>query len=117
MRREPENFRELDATPYTVSEFDRLIGRLASKEMLVRDQETRKDKIKKAKEAWDRAVPISRDNKDAIRPALLYLNSRGLRASTATNVARFSPNVYDGPAIIFPALSSEGEVQAYKPCF
>ena len=110
----PKILENSDATPYTVSEFDRLIGRLASKEMLVRDQETRKDKIKKAKEAWDRAVPISRDNKDAIRPALLYLNSRGLRASTATNVARFSPNVYDGPAIIFPALSSEGEVQGIQ---
>ena len=67
----PKILENSDTTPYTVSEFDRLIGRLASKEMLVRDQETRKDKIKKANEAWERAVPISRDNKDAIRPALL----------------------------------------------
>ena len=87
---------------------------LAQKEMLVRDEETRQDKIKKAREVWERAVPISRENKDAIRPALLYLNSRSLRASTATNIARFSPNVYDGPAIIFPALNELGEVQGVQ---
>ena len=110
----PKILENSDAVPYTASEFDRLIGRLASKEMLVRDEETRQDKIKKAQDAWERAVPITRENKDAVRPALLYLNSRGLRASTAVNIARFSPNVYDGPAIIFPALSADGEIRGIQ---
>jgi len=110
----PKILENSDTVPYTSSEFDRLVGRLAQKEMLVRDEETRQDKIKKAREVWERAVPISRENKDAIRPALLYLNSRSLRASTATNIARFSPNVYDGPAIIFPALNELGEVQGVQ---
>jgi RecA-family ATPase len=103
-----------DAVPYSASEFDRLIGRLAGKEMLVRDEETRQDKIKKAQEQWERAVPISRETTDAVRPALLYLNSRGLRASTAVDIARFSPNVYDGPAIIFPALNEDGTLQGVQ---
>ena len=100
--------------PYSASEFDRLIGRLAGKEMLVRDEETRQDKIKKAQEQWERAVPISRETTDAVRPALLYLNSRGLRASTAVDTARFSPNVYDGPAIIFPAVNEDGTLQGIQ---
>ena len=83
----PKILENSDTVPYTSSEFDRLVGRLAQKEMLVRDEETRQDKIKKAREVWERAVPISRENKDAIRPALLYLNSRSLRASTATNLS------------------------------
>jgi hypothetical protein len=110
----PKVLEDSEAIPYTPSEFDRLIGRLASKEMLVRDEETRQDKIKKAQEQWDRAVPISRETTDAVRPALLYLNSRGLRASTAVDVARFSPNVYDGPAIIFPALNESGTIQGVQ---
>ena len=110
----PKVLEDSDAIPYTPSEFDRLIGRLASKEMLVRDEETRQDKIKKAQEQWERAVPISRETTDAVRPALLYLNSRGLRASTAVDVARFSPNVYDGPAIIFPAINEDGTLQGVQ---
>jgi hypothetical protein len=84
--------------------------RLAAKEVLARDDESRADKMRKAREIWERGVTISRDNVDAVRPALLYLNSRGLRASTASHAARFSPNIYDGPAIMFPALSPSGEV-------
>jgi len=110
----PKLLEDSDAVPYSASEFDRLIGRLASKEMLVRDEETRQDKIKKAQEQWERAVPISRETTDAVRPALLYLNSRGLRASTAVDVARFSPNVYDGPAIIFPAINEDGTLQGVQ---
>ena len=110
----PKELKDSDTTPYTVSEFDRLIGRLAAQDMLVRDEETRQDKIKKASEAWERAVPITRDNKLATRPALLYLNSRGLRASSAVDVARYSPSVYDGPAIIFPARDPEGNVQGIQ---
>jgi len=110
----PKVLEDSDAVPYSASEFDRLIGRLASKEMLVRDEETRQDKIKKAQEQWERAVPISRETTDAVRPALLYLNSRGLRASTAVDVARFSPNVYDGPAIIFPAINEDGTLQGVQ---
>ena len=110
----PKVLEDSDAVPYSASEFDRLIGRLASKEMLVRDEETRQDKIKKAQEQWERAVPISRETTDAVRPALLYLNSRGLRASTAVNTARFSPNVYDGPAIIFPAVNEDGTLQGVQ---
>ena len=110
----PKVLEDSDAVPYTASEFDRLIGRLASSEMLVRDEETRQDKIKKAQEQWERAVPISRETTDAVRPALLYLNSRGLRASSAVDIARFSPNVYDGPAIIFPALNEDGTIQGVQ---
>jgi RecA-family ATPase len=110
----PKVLEDSDAVPYSASEFDRLIGRLASKEMLVRDEETRQDKIKKAQEQWERAVPISRETTDAVRPALLYLNSRGLRASTAVDTARFSPNVYDGPAIIFPAVNEDGMLQGIQ---
>jgi RecA-family ATPase len=110
----PKVLEDSDAVPYSASEFDRLIGRLAGKEMLVRDEETRQDKIKKAQEQWERAVPISRETTDAVRPALLYLNSRGLRASTAVDTARFSPNVYDGPAIIFPAVNEEGTLQGVQ---
>jgi RecA-family ATPase len=110
----PKQLENSDTTPYTPSEMDRLIGRLAAKELLARDDETRQDKIAKAKQAWDRAVPIEPATKDACRPALLYLNSRGLRAASAVNVARFSPNVYDGPAIIFPALNGAGEVEGIQ---
>ena len=110
----PKVLEDSDAKPFTASEFDRLIGKLASKEMLTRDEETRKDKIDKARKAWEGGVPISRESKDAVRPALLYLNNRGLRASAAVGAARFSPNVYDGPAILFPALDEAGEVQGIQ---
>jgi hypothetical protein len=110
----PKELENSDATPYIASEMDRLISRLAQKDLIMRDDETRADKIRKAKEAWERAVPITRENIDAVRPALLYLNSRSLRASTADGVAKFSPNVYDGPAIIFPALTPEGEVEGVQ---
>ena len=110
----PKELENSDSQPYVASELDRLITRLAHKELITRDDESRNDKIRKASEAWERAVPITRENTDAVRPALLYLNSRGLRASTAAGVAKFSPNVYDGPAIIFPALTPEGEVQGVQ---
>lgn len=110
----PKVLEDSDALPYSASEFDRLIGRLANKEVLVRDEETRQDKIKKAQEQWERAVPISRETTDAVRPALLYLNSRGLRASTAVDTARFAPNVYGGPAIVFPAYSEGGELRGVQ---
>ena len=106
----PKELENSDAMPYTPSEFDRLMARLAAKEVLVRDDETRADKMRKAKDIWDRGVAISRENIDAVRPALLYLNSRGLRASTASHAARFNPNIYDGPAIMFPALDPSGNV-------
>jgi RecA-family ATPase len=106
----PKELENSDAMPYTPSEFDRLMARLAAKEVLVRDDETRADKMRKAKDIWDRGVAISRENIDAVRPALLYLNSRGLRASTASDAARFNPNIYDGPAIMFPALDPSGNV-------
>ena len=106
----PKELENSDALPYTPSEFERLMARLAAKEVLARDDESRADKMRKAREIWERGVTISRDNVDAVRPALLYLNSRGLRASTASHSARFSPNIYDGPAIMFPALSPSGEV-------
>ena len=106
----PKELENSDALPYTPSEFERLMTRLAAKEVLARDDESRADKMRKAREIWERGVTISRDNVDAVRPALLYLNSRGLRASTASHSARFSPNIYDGPAIMFPALSPSGEV-------
>ena len=110
----PKVLEDSDALPYSASEFDRLIGRLANKEVLVRDEETRQDKIKKAQEQWERAVPSSRETTDAVRPALLYLNSRGLRASTAVDTARFAPNVYGGPAIVFPAYSEDGELRGVQ---
>lgn len=110
----PKKLENSEAVPYTASEFDRLISKLASSDLLARDDETRNDKMKKARETWERSVPITRENKDAVRPALLYLNSRGLRASSATNIARFSPSVYDGPAIIFPAMDESGEVQGIQ---
>ena len=110
----PKELENSDATPYVASEMDRLISRLAQKDLIMRDDETRADKIRKAKDAWERAVPITRENVDAVRPALLYLNSRSLRASTADGVAKFSPNVYDGPAIIFAATTPEGEVEGVQ---
>lgn len=106
----PKELENSNDMPYTPSEFERLMTRLAAKDILVRDDESRADKMRKAREIWERGVTISRDNIDAVRPALLYLNSRGLRASTASHSARFSPNIYDGPAIMFPALSPSGEV-------
>ena len=110
----PKILENSDAVPYTPSEFERLITRLASKDLVTRDDETREQKIRKARETWERSVPITRENIDAVRPALLYLNNRSLRASTATDIARFSPNVYDGPAIIFPAVNENGEVQGIQ---
>ena len=110
----PKKLENSEAVPYTASEFDRLISKLASSDLLARDDETRNEKMKRARETWERSVPITRENKDAVRPALLYLNSRGLRASSATNIARFSPSVYDGPAIIFPAVNESGEVQGIQ---
>ena len=110
----PKQLENSDAVPYTASDFERLISKLAASDLLARDDETRAEKIKKARLTWERSVPINRENKDAVRPALLYLNHRGLRASTASNIARFSPNVYDGPAIIFPALSEAGEVEGIQ---
>ncbi|MAO24665.1 MAG: hypothetical protein CMJ25_28285, partial [Phycisphaerae bacterium] len=106
----PKELENSNDMPYTPSEFERLMTRLAAKDILVRDDESRVQKMQKAREIWERGVTISRDNIDAVRPALLYLNSRGLRASTASDAARFSPNIYDGPAIMFPALSPSGEV-------
>ena len=85
-KRGSDNPKELangECEPFAPSEMDRLIGRLAAKNLLVRDDETRKEKIARAVDTWERSVPINRDNKDAVRPALLYLNSRGLRAATA----------------------------------
>ena len=110
----PKHLENSDAVPYTTSDFERLISKLAASDLLARDDETRTEKINKACQTWERSVPITRENADAVRPALLYLNHRGLRASTASNVARFSPNVYDGPAIVFPALSSTGEIEGIQ---
>ena len=110
-KRGSDNPKELDGSecePFAPSEMDRLIGRLAAKNLLVRDDETRKEKIARAVDTWERSVPINRDNKDAVRPALLYLNSRGLRAATAATIARYSPSLYGGPAIIFPAVDDAG---------
>ena len=106
----PKQLENDDAVPFQPSEMDRLIVRLASKDLLIRDEETRAEKIAKAQAAWERSVPISRENKDAVRPALLYLNNRGMRAGVAEGVARFSPSLYDGPAILFPATNAEGDV-------
>ncbi len=110
----PKQFVNSEIQPYIPSELERLVTRLASKDLIIRDEESRRDKIKKAQEAWERAVPITRENLDAVKPALLYLNSRGLRASAAVNVAKFSPNVYDGPAIIFAATTPEGEIEGIQ---
>jgi 5S rRNA maturation endonuclease (ribonuclease M5) len=106
----PKTLENDDAMPFQPSEMDRLIVRLASKDLLIRDEETRAEKIAKAQAAWERSVPISRENKDAVRPALLYLNNRGMRAGVAEGVARFSPSLYDGPAILFPATNEQGEL-------
>lgn len=106
----PKCLENSEQVPFQTSEMDRLIARLASKNLLIQDAETKKEKIAKAQAAWERSVPISRKNKDAVRPALLYLNSRGLRASAAAGIARFSPSLYDGPAIIFPATDPQGNV-------
>ena len=110
----PKQLENSDAVPFTASDFERLISKLAASDLLARDDETRIDKMNKARQTWERSVPINRENKDAVRPALLYLNHRGLRASTASNIARFSPNVYDGPAIVFPAFSASGEVEGIQ---
>jgi RecA-family ATPase len=110
----PKQLENSDIQPYIPSELERLVARLASQDLIIRDEENRSDKIKKAQDAWERAVPITRENKDAVRPALLYLNSRGLRASSAVGVAKFTPNAYDGPAIVFPALNEAGEVQGIQ---
>lgn len=110
----PKQLENSDTQPYIPSELERLVSRLASKDLIIRDEETRNDKIKKAQDTWERAVPISRENKDAVRPALLYLNSRGLAASSAVGVAKFSPNMYDGPAIIFAATTPDGTIEGVQ---
>ena len=106
-----ENPRTVDEsdTPFQPSELDRLITRLATDGLLVRDDEQREEKVAKARAAWASAVPISRDNKDAVRPALRYINSRNIAAKSADG-ARFAPSIYGGPAIIFPATNQAGEV-------
>lgn len=112
-KRGSENPKQLEggeSEPFMPSEMDRLISRLAAKNLLVKDDETRKEKIDKAVKAWEGSVPITRDNQDAVRPALLYLNSRSLRAGTATNIARYNPSLYGGPAIMFPAMDFEGNI-------
>jgi len=112
-KRGSENPKQLEggeSEPFMPSEMDRLISRLAAKNLLVKDDETRKEKIEKAVKAWEGSVPITRDNQDAVRPALLYLNSRSLRAGTAANIARYNPSLYGGPAIIFPAMDYEGSI-------
>ena len=110
----PKQLENSDTQPYIPSELERLVSRLASKDLIIRDEETRNDKIKKAQDAWERAVPISRENKDAVRPALLYLNSRGLAASSAVGIAKFSPNAYDGPAIMFAATTPDGVIEGIQ---
>lgn len=110
----PKQLENSDIQPYIPSELERLVARLASQDLIIRDEENRSDKIKKAQDAWERAVPITRENLNAIKPALLYLHSRGLRASSAVGVAKFTPNAYDGPAIVFPALNEAGEVQGIQ---
>lgn len=112
-----ENPRELPDNPdepFQPSDMQRLISRLARAKLIENDIEARGEKIQKAKEVWDRAVDISRDAIDAVRPALLYLNSRSIRAATATDVARFSPNVYGGPALILPAYGDNGEISGVQ---
>ena len=110
----PKQLENSDIQPYIPSELERLVARLASQDLIIRDEENRSDKIKKAQDAWERAVPITRENKDAVRPALLYLNSRGLRASSAVGVAKFTPNAYDGPAIIFAATTPDGTIEGIQ---
>ena len=110
----PKQLENSDIQPYIPSELERLVSRLASKDLIVRDEETRQDKIKKAQDTWERAVPISRENKDAVRPALLYLNSRGLAASSAVGVAKFSASTYDGPAIVFAATAPDGTIEGVQ---
>lgn len=110
----PKQLESSDIQPYIPSELERLVARLASQDLIMRDEENRSDKIKKAQDAWERAVPITRENLDAVKPALLYLNSRGLRASSAVGVAKFTPNAYDGPAIIFAATTPEGQIEGIQ---
>jgi len=110
----PKQLENSDIQPYIPSELERLIARLSSQDLIIRDEETRNDKIKKAQDAWERAVPITRENLNAIKPALLYLHSRGLRASSAVGVAKFTPNAYDGPAIVFAATTPDGTIEGIQ---
>ena len=111
-KRGAENPKTLDETdlPFQPSELDRLIGRLAADGLMARDDELRAEKVQKARMAWERGVAITKDTHDAVRPALRYLNGRNIAAKSAVGVARFSPDVYGGPAIIFPATDTSGEI-------
>ena len=117
LKRGMENPRELPDNPdepFQPSDMQRLIARLARAKLIENDIEARGEKIQKAKEIWDRAVDISRDAIDAVRPALLYLNNRSIRAATASGVAKFTPNVYGGPALILPAYGDDGEISGVQ---
>jgi RecA-family ATPase len=117
LKRGMENPRELPDNPdepFQPSDMQRLIGRLARAKLIENDIEARGEKVQKAKEIWDRAVDISRDAIDAVRPALLYLNNRSIRAATASGVAKFTPNVYGGPALILPAYGDNGEISGVQ---
>ena len=106
----PKELTGSEQAPYEASEMTKLIQRLVKKNIIENDAESRKDKITKAQAIWDSCIEISPKNKDAVRPALLYLNSRAINARTATKSAKFSPNVYGGPALIFPALDINGDI-------
>jgi len=110
----PKQLENTDIQPYIPSELDSLIARLARQDLILQDEETRQQKIERAQKTWERSVPITRDNLDNVRPALLYLRSRALKASTVVGVARYNPNFHEGPAIIFPAFTPDGDVEGIQ---
>lgn len=110
----PKQLENSEQLPYTPSEFDRLVDRLQAEQMLLKDDKTREEKIQSARQVWDRSVDITSDNIQQIRPALLYLNGRQINARSAVGIARYSPNVYDGPALIFPARTQDGEISGVQ---
>lgn len=105
----PHTIEDNDA-PFMPSDLDRLIARLSAAGLMEADNEKREQKMAQAIKAWESAVPIRSDNRDAIRPALHYLNNRHLAARTGVDIARFSSNVYGGPAIVFSAQDDTGNV-------
>lgn len=110
-KKEIENY---NAEPFVRSDWDRLLDRMASKHVLLKETKTREEKIAEAQKIYSEALPLNYINQEQIRPTLLYLQSRGIEARFAEKVAKHHSNIYGGPAVIFPACDVAGQVQGVQ---
>ena len=111
-RRGTDNPRDIEdgSMPFEPPAIERLMRRLAKAKLIEADVEDVQTKIDRAQAKLKSCVTITPDTAQACRPALLYLNGRGISARALDGQAAFSPNVASGPALVFPARDADGQV-------